>query len=82
VLNDTAADWASHHAACAALGGYLAAFNSAEEQLDIEVKLGLRSQSSDIWLGVHLGAGGQWYLADGSLVGNGQPSNADPYAHW
>jgi hypothetical protein len=35
-----------------------------------------------MWLGVHPGAGGQWYLPDGTHVGNGQPSNEAPYAHW
>jgi hypothetical protein len=69
-------------AAAAAAGGYLAAFNSAAEQLDVEVKLGLWSKTTDMWLGVYPGAGQQWYLADGTLVGNGQPSNAAPYAHW
>jgi hypothetical protein len=35
------------------------------------------------WLGVEAGSGYRWMLADGSgSVGNGQPSNAAPHAHW
>jgi hypothetical protein len=82
LLNDTTDSFAAHDAACKAMGGYLAGFNSAAEQLDVEAKLGLWSKSTNIWLGVYPGAGQQWYLADGTLVGNGQPSNAAPYAHW
>ncbi len=26
--------------------------------------------------------GNLWYWYDGSSAGNGQPSNANPYAHW
>jgi hypothetical protein len=82
-LNATAASFATHQAACQAMGGYLAAFNSAAEQLDVEVKLQLWTYTgSNIWLGVYPGAGQQWFLADGAPVGNGQPSNAAPYAHW
>jgi hypothetical protein len=28
------------------------------------------------------GPGSNWYLLDGTNVGNGVPSNANPYAHW
>jgi hypothetical protein len=83
LLNATAATFATHQAACQAMGGYLAAFNSAHEQLDVEVKLQLWTYTgSNIWLGVHPSAGAQWFLADGTHIGNGQPSNSAPYAHW
>jgi hypothetical protein len=26
--------------------------------------------------------GSNWYFLDGTYVGNGVPSNSDPYAHW
>jgi hypothetical protein len=82
VLNDTTAGFAAHEAACQAVGGNLAGFHSAAEQLEVEARLGLWSKTTNMWLGVFPGAGQQWYLADGTLVGNGQPSNAAPYAHW
>jgi hypothetical protein len=35
------------------------------------------------WIGVEAGTNYQWVLADGSgSIGNGQPSNAAPHAHW
>ena len=35
------------------------------------------------WIGVEAGTSYQWVLADGSgSVGNGQPSNGAPHAHW
>jgi hypothetical protein len=82
VFNSTAANYTSHQAACQALGGGLVSYNSAAEQLDVEAKLALAAKPLNIWLGVRLGGRQQWYLLDGSLVGNGEPSNADPYAHW
>ncbi len=48
----------------------------------METKLVLASKALNIWLGVRLGGRQQWYLLDGDMVGNGQPSNAEPYAHW
>jgi hypothetical protein len=32
------------------------------------------------WMGMQL-AGSTWYLLDGTVLGNGAPSNANPYAH-
>jgi hypothetical protein len=39
--------------------------------------------SNAYWIGVvKVGLQGQWALMDGTLVGNGVPSNDGPYAHW
>jgi hypothetical protein len=65
-----------------AAGGSLVSYNSFAEQVDVETKLVLASKALNIWLGIRLGGRQQWYLLDGSMVGNGQPSNAEPYAHW
>lgn len=32
------------------------------------------------WMGMQL-SGSTWYLLDGTVLGNGAPSNANPYAH-
>jgi hypothetical protein len=81
-FNGSTASFSTHQAACQALGGNLATYYSYEEQVDVETKLQLWNKSSNIWLGVRPGARQQWYLLDGTLVGNGEPSNTDPYAHW
>jgi hypothetical protein len=52
------------------------------EQLLVELKLSLIQQGSNIWLGVVMAAEQQWYMLDSTLVGNGEPSNQAPYAHW
>jgi hypothetical protein len=35
----------------------------------------------NVYIGVEL-AGSTWYLLDGTPLGTGAPSNANPYAHW
>jgi hypothetical protein len=82
VFNSSTASFATHQAACQVLGGNLVSYNSFTEQVDVETKLLLWNKTSNIWLGVRPGGRQQWYLADGTLVGNGEPSNTDPYAHW
>jgi hypothetical protein len=69
-------------ASTAATGGNLVSYNSFQEQVDVETKLQLWNKTTNIWLGIRPGSRQQWYLYDGSLVGNGEPSNTDPYAHW
>lgn len=39
------------------------------------------SGSSYYWIGLER-SGRTWYWPDGTSVGNGQPSNVNPYAHW
>ena len=81
VLNATADTYANHKAACQAMGGaWPVAFNNASQQQEVEGALAI---SDFYWLGVEEGPNYQWVLADGSgSAGNGQPSNASPYAHW
>jgi hypothetical protein len=77
-LNSTLDTYATHKANCQALGGYLASYNSALEQSSVDNRL----YSTIYWIGVELVAQRQWVMADGTPVGNGVPSDADPYAHW
>ncbi len=39
------------------------------------------SGSTTYYIGLEK-VGNQWYWYDGSSAGNGQPGNANPYAHW
>jgi hypothetical protein len=80
LLNTTTASYASHKAACTAKGGWLAAFSTGAEQLEVETAM---SPQGFYWIGVEAGTEDRWMLADGSgSVGNGLPSNANPHAHW
>jgi hypothetical protein len=64
-----------------ARGGWLAAYSTGAEQLAVESTL---SPPEAYWIGVELQGGSQWVLLDasGAGVGDGRPSNGDPYAHW
>ncbi len=80
LLNATPDTYESHKAACALLTAWPVAYNNATEQQEVEAALG---PQANYWLGVEEGSQFRWMLADGSgSVGNGQPSNAAPYAHW
>ena len=78
ILNVTGASYSSHKAACQAKGGYLVSWNSGEEQNEVEKALGV---SAIYYMGVEK-AGTNWYLLDGTNLGNSTISNSDPYKHW
>jgi hypothetical protein len=79
--NNTAANFASHRAGCQAVpGGDLVSFNSQEEQAAVESSL-RKVGAGNIWIGV-IRVNNTWFLADGTFVGTGFPSEANPYAHW
>jgi hypothetical protein len=68
--NRTTANYTVHKAACQARGGYLVAFNSAEEQEAVEawfVTTTAAMASQSPWIGVEQ-AGGQWWAAAGCQV--------------
>jgi hypothetical protein len=46
--------------------------------------LSVSSGSTNYYIGLERpgAVGSNWYLLDGTSVGNGVPSNANPYAHW
>jgi hypothetical protein len=55
---------------------------AAEEQLAVEgYYLSVASGSTYYYIGLEK-AGNVWYMYDGTSVGNGVPSNSNPYAHW
>ncbi len=55
---------------------------AAEEQFALEsYYTSVSSGSTYYYIGLEK-VGNQWYMYDGSSAGNGQPSNANPYAHW
>ncbi len=57
---------------------------SAQEQEDAEdwfVRGPAALPSSGAFIGVEL-SGQKWFLADGTAIGDGSPSNSNPYAHW
>ena len=55
---------------------------TAEEQFVIEsYYVSVSSGSTTYYIGLEK-IGNVWYGYDGTSAGNGQPSNADPYAHW
>jgi hypothetical protein len=37
--------------------------------------------TKNYWMGIRQ-VGRTWYMLDGTVLNNGVPSNADPYAHW
>jgi hypothetical protein len=82
LYNRTADNAANHKLNCQRLGGYLAAYNNAEEQYEVELWFvgNTTVMTGTPYIGVEL-AGNGWYLADGSWAGGGTPSEA-PYAHW
>jgi hypothetical protein len=55
---------------------------AGEEQLAVESWFYAISTSINyFYIGLEK-VGRLWYWPDGSSAGNGQPSNANPYAHW
>jgi hypothetical protein len=55
---------------------------AAEEQNMVErYYVSVSSGSTYYYIGVER-VGRLWYWPDGTSAGNGQPSNANPYAHW
>jgi hypothetical protein len=58
----------------------LAAYSAGAEQYAVESTL---NPAEAYWIGVEL-QGSQWVLLDASAasVGDGRPSNSNPYAHW
>lgn len=60
-------------------------YAAAEEQLMVESYF---SSALASFINYYIGlerpgpVGSPWYLSDGTPVGNGLPSNSDPYAHW
>ena len=81
IFNATGASYASHKAACQAKGGYLVSWNSAAEQNEVEKALGLAALTTNYYMGVER-AGTNWYLLDGTNLGNLTISNSNPYKHW
>jgi hypothetical protein len=66
------------------MGGYLVAFNSGAEQLQVEQYFKLEAKtltSAQTWIGVVL-SNYKYFLADGTFLGQGLPSDSGPYAHW
>lgn len=66
-LNTTTAAFSTHKSNCAAMGGYLIAYNDAFEQLDVEryfTAAGSMITSDNIWIGVAK-SGNLWYWPDG-----------------
>lgn len=58
---------------------------AAEEQLMVEAYYSsVSSGNSYYYIGLERPGpvGSNWYLSDGTPVGNGIPSNSNPYAHW
>jgi hypothetical protein len=67
--NRTTANYTVHKAACQARGGYLVAFNSAEEQEAVEawfVTTTAAMANQSPWIGVEQ-AGSQWWVAHADL---------------
>jgi hypothetical protein len=55
---------------------------AAEEQDMVEKYYVAASSGSTVYyIGLEK-VGRLWYWPDGTSAGNGQPSNANPYAHW
>ena len=66
------------------MGGYLVAFNSGAEQLQVEQYFKLEAKtltSAQTWIGVVL-SNYKYFLTDGTFLGQGLPSDSGPYAHW
>jgi hypothetical protein len=81
--NATTANYTNHRQACRNQGGYLASFNTAEEQRLVNRML----TADNYWIGIEplrnvSTFGGVWVWADGQFIGNLTPSNSDPYRHW
>ncbi len=80
LLISTSATYTTQKAACQARGGWLVAYNTGAEQVEVESAL---NPQAFYWLGIEAGTEDRWMLADGGgSVGNGLPSNDDPHAHW
>ena len=79
--NTTYATYATHKAACQAQGGYLASYNSGQEQSAVENRMAYRGNSY-YWIGVEPTAQGQYVMLDGTPLNSGLPSTLNPYAHW
>jgi hypothetical protein len=90
----TSRPYAEAKAGCASRGGYLAAYQSAEEQLQVEayfLETGWLQWQMDptqwwttntaYWTSLVF-SGKNWWWPDGITAGTGTPSNADPYAHF
>jgi hypothetical protein len=66
-LNTVTGSYTTQKTACASMGGYLAAFNSAFEQLDVEVRFrasGALSSADYYYIGLEK-IGNLWYWPDG-----------------
>jgi hypothetical protein len=57
----------------------------ATTQLEVETHFltnsGINTTVTLYWMGIQQ-IGRTWFMLDGTVVGNGEPSNANPYAHW
>ena len=77
----------SQRLACQGRGGYLVAYNSPAEQLEVELYFWnvtkVMTATTNYYIGLEP-AGAGWYLLDGSYAGNGFPNNGatGTYAHW
>lgn len=67
-FNTASGSFATQKTSCAALGGYLVAYNSAFEELDVETyfatTVGLMSSTDYVWIGLEK-SGNLWYWPDG-----------------
>ena len=65
---------------CQGLGGYVVAWNSDAEQLDVERYFIGTASLSQYWISMFK-AGTLYYWADGNFIGSLIPKRANPYVH-
>jgi hypothetical protein len=63
---------------CQAAGGTLVAWNTHAEQLAVEMHFNKSSLLETYWTGLER-SGNVHYWQDGTSIGNGVPSNTNPY---
>lgn len=65
---------------CQNLGGYVVAWNSDPEQLDVERYFISTASLSEYWIGMFK-AGTLYFWNDGGFIGSLIPKRANPYVH-
>jgi hypothetical protein len=70
--------WSVANTNCKATGGILVAWNSYQEQLAVETHFNRSSTLQTYWTGLQR-VGNNHYWQDGTSIGNGVPSNTNPY---
>jgi hypothetical protein len=80
LYKSTYGTYASTVGYCQAAGGYVVAWNSDPEQLDVERYFLATANLPEYWIGMFK-AGTLYYWTDGGFIGSLIPKRANPYVH-